>query len=59
MSRVSATAVVKGRLYWPPSTSSGSRAACRSSMIRAAPLITTRVIARGSSGCSRLISWIA
>ena len=45
MSRVSATAVVNGRLYCPPSTSLGARSVCRSSMIRGAPRITTRVIA--------------
>src|SRR5213592_4562633 len=59
MSRVSATAVVNGRLYCPPRTSRGARSVCRSSMIRGAPRITTRVIAFGSSGCPRLNSWIA
>ena len=59
MSRVNATAVVNGRLYCPPSTSSGSRAACRSSMMRGAPRIPTRVIVRGSNGHSRLSDWIA
>ena len=47
MSRVSATAVVNGRLYCPPRTSCGVRAACRSSMMRGAPRITTRVIDPG------------